>query len=443
MINGLEGIPGSGKSYEAVVFHVLPALQKGRLVITNLPLLVDMFAALNPDYRALIQLRRSPAPVLGTWDPERMREDDKGNVTGNAFELWPDGVEPEETNQPGATSLREMIELTGNRRKKNRPSVFGSVWDYYTEWKHPKTGHGPLFIIDEAHNPLPRIGTDQDVIDWYKLHRHFNVDVLLCDQSFREVSPSIAGLLAMLIKVRKADILGRKDAYIRKVQGGYRGAVISQEERPYQAQFFPLYKSHTQGNSVVESTAQDVAPLAVKLRQFTRGFWIFTLLFSLGVGWWIYNRKASKPSKPTVTRTVSAGPPPAVPGAPAPQPKYVAEADSPAIHNAAPEAAPVVDLEPLSGKMIHITGWLKGPKGTIYTFAVSGGGIRQFNVLAADLMASGYTWKPLGECMGYLTFEQKTRAVTCDAPALADGRENAPVVMDAGSGKRSDGSGKT
>lgn len=62
MSNGLEGIPGSGKSYEAVVFHVLPALQSGRLVITNLPLLVEAFAALDPAFRSLIQIRRQPAP---------------------------------------------------------------------------------------------------------------------------------------------------------------------------------------------------------------------------------------------------------------------------------------------------------------------------------------------------------------------------------------------
>ena len=52
MINGLEGIPGSGKSYEATVYHVLAALQTGRLVITNLPLNVEVFAAIDPAYRS-------------------------------------------------------------------------------------------------------------------------------------------------------------------------------------------------------------------------------------------------------------------------------------------------------------------------------------------------------------------------------------------------------
>ena len=68
MINGLEGIPGSGKSYEGVVYHVLPALKAGRKVITNLPLNVDAFAAIDPAYRDLIEVRTRPAPCIGEWN---------------------------------------------------------------------------------------------------------------------------------------------------------------------------------------------------------------------------------------------------------------------------------------------------------------------------------------------------------------------------------------
>lgn len=31
-----EGLPGSGKSYEACVYHILPALKSGRRVVTNI-----------------------------------------------------------------------------------------------------------------------------------------------------------------------------------------------------------------------------------------------------------------------------------------------------------------------------------------------------------------------------------------------------------------------
>ena len=81
MINGLEGIPGSGKSYEACVFQVLAALKEGRKVITNLPLVVDAYAAIDPSYRALIELRHGPAPVRGTWNAEAI---DPENGSGEA-----------------------------------------------------------------------------------------------------------------------------------------------------------------------------------------------------------------------------------------------------------------------------------------------------------------------------------------------------------------------
>ncbi len=422
MINGIEGIPGSGKSYEAVAYHVLPYLAQGRLVVTNLPLLVDMIAAISPDYRALIELRIRPLPVRGTWDADRVVVDDQGNTSGEAFELFED-----EHTEPAPP----------------RTKPFGHVWDYYHKWKDAK-GRGPIFIIDECHTSMPKIGTNEHVVQWFKLHRHFNADVLLMTQMFRGMCQDIAGLMGMLVKCRKADILGDPNSYIRKVHAGYRGAVISSEIRKYKPEIFGLYKSHTQGNSVAESLAQDVAPLSVKLKRFTRGFWLFTLIVAVFVGWWIYDRKSNKAPRSTVTKTVSVGPPAGVSAAPASAPRSVTAADSPPAREPGSEPVPdKVDLEPLKDKVVHITGWLKGSKGAIYTFTVSGGGVRQFNVLGADLVAAGYLWKPLGECMGYLTWENKTRAVTCDAPALSTGRDNAPVVMDFNTGKRSDGAGKT
>lgn len=54
---GIEGIPGSGKSYEAVAFHILPALKNGRKVITNLPLEIEQIRIINPDWVNHIEVR--------------------------------------------------------------------------------------------------------------------------------------------------------------------------------------------------------------------------------------------------------------------------------------------------------------------------------------------------------------------------------------------------
>lgn len=406
MINGIEGIPGSGKSYEAVAFHVLPALEAGRMVITNLPLVVEMFVAVNPDYAKLIELRRRAAPVRGTWDFARVDE----NGDGEAFQLFEDGHA-----EPVAGTL----------------APFSTVWCYYSTWKHPKTGQGPLFVIDEAHVPIPRIVASEHVRQWYSLHRHFNVDVLLMSQRFRKIHPDISELTAILVRCRKADILGRKGSYIRKVHSGYPGAVISTEERPYKPEYFPLYKSHTQGNSVAEASAADVKPFTVKWKRIQIGWWGATAIVCAYM-FWPFGAGADKASSGTSPMNVK----PAIEAAPA-----VAHGDSSGSRQVARKehegaaAQPVavksepVDPDPFAGKKIHLTGWMQLGQRAVYTFSVSDGGRRIFDLQMSDVLATGYTFKAFGHCSGVLTFRDRSMPVTCDAPALAVGSQEKPVVI--------------
>ena len=389
MINGLEGIPGSGKSYEGVVFHVLDALRRGRKVITNLPLMVDAFRALDPSYADLLELRTRPAPIRGTWDADAAGRGEP------AFVLFPDGHK-----EPAPSSAR----------------VFGGVWDYWSDWKSEEFG-GPLFVIDECHVPLPRLGTHPHVVEWYKLHRHFNVDVLLMSQRMRGVCEEISALLGILVKVRKADILGKADHYIRKVHGGYRGAVISTDERKYRPEFFPLYKSHTQGTGMAEAGLVDVSLSIVKFKRFSRLFWVFTLAFCVWAFW------PSSKAKPIPAPRAAALPAP-TPIAPLPDPA------------GAPEPVDT-DPEPLKGKLVHLTGWMRLGEKTIYSFAVSMGGQRIFDLRLVDLERSGYTFEPLGECAGMLRWKTKVFPVTCDAPVLAQGSQSVPVVIDSATGRSS------
>ena len=429
MINGLEGIPGSGKSYEAVVMHVLPALKKGRKVITNLPLLVSVFEALDPSFAGLIELRTRPQPVLGVWDAEAV--DDSGN--GEAFQLFPPGHVHEIEALFPFVGVGDTNEVRLRKPVKSHASVFGSVWDFYSPWKHPVSGLGPLFIIDECHLAMPAKGTEDEVIEWFKLHRHFNADVLLATQSFRDMCQPIARLFEILIRCRKGTVLGRSDSYIRKVFAGYRGAEISTEMRKYQPQYFSLYKSHTQGNSVAEAGASDVKPFNVKFRRFTWAFWVVALGVCAYVFWPDPTKKSSFGMKAPTSAPVVVKSAQSVVALPAGPVSSVASAP------VAAASAPVVpDLEPLKDKQIHISGWMRSAKGLVQTFIVSMAGVRQFDLLQRDLVGAGYRFESLGECIGYLHWKDKTRTVTCDAPVLASGAQNAPVVMDAGSGKRSD-----
>lgn len=383
MINGIEGIPGSGKSYEAVAYHVLEALKKGRRVITNLPLQVDMFAALEPAYRDLIELRRVSSPVRGTWDADAASRDQP------AYRPFEDGhTEPAPVSQ----------------------SVFGGVWDYYSDWKGPD-GNGPLFVIDEAHIAMPVTGTNAEVVQWYKLHRHFNADVLLMTQSFRDMNQPIARLMGILVKCRKADILGDKGSYIRKVHGGYRGGLISQEKRKYRPEIFGLYKSHTQGNSVAETAASDVSPMLVKFNRVKNA----VLLLGLAACVWAFWPQDKPKPKPAikaqpVALDASQQPPQQAPQLPAqPKPEILTE-------KAAEDEPPIESLEPYKDQGLHVTGRITMGNRDLYTFAVSKAGGLVSSVTSEDLVRAGYRWKPLTDCAGVLRFATVTRVVTCDKP---------------------------
>lgn len=407
MINGLEGIPGSGKSYEAVAYHVLPMLQQGRRVITNLPLLVDQFAAMDPSYRDLIELRTRPGKILGTWDPDRV--DEQGN--GSAFRLF----------APGEGAPREPADGV---------SVFGHVWDYFSTWKHPDTGAGPVFIVDEAHVALPDVGTDKQVIQWYKLHRHFNADVLLMTQSFRDMNQPIARLMAMIVICRKADILGKKGSYIRKVKSGYRGAILSTETREYKPQFFTLYRSHTQGNSVAESAATDVQPMLPKFRLFTRIWWAVSVAVLAWSFWPSEKPPLVKTSDMQLSKDLQrvpaghalgpSGPVPRLPSASQPAPQPPAQFEAPA------DEVP----EPYASKGLHLTGRISYAGQIVHTFAVSSSGQRIASIDSRDLVAVGYKWEPMTDCAGMLRWGKKTQAVTCDAPAMASGASDRPHVVE-------------
>ena len=408
MINGLEGIPGSGKSYEAVAYHVLPALKAGRKVITNLPLNLDAFAAIDPSYPDLIEVRTRPAPKIGDWNPANIAEHE-------AFLLWSDRL-PE----PHAEDV----------------FTFGTVWDFYSDWRGPK-GQGPLYVIDECHVAFPKIGTPDSVVQWFKLHRHFNADVLLMTQSFRDINQPISQLIATLIKCRKADILGRKDSYIRKVHAGYRGAVIQTDERKYKPQYFGLYRSNTQSSGTAEGDVQDVSPMIVK---FNRVKWV-VLALAFGACTWAFWPKTDTNIWGARTVTVkplsmSQSPLAAAAAARSAQAQPQAQTVPENSRAQAPVVASVQD--PLFGKMLHMTGDISNTRKAHMTFVVSDQGRRVFEITSEDLVSAGYSVKRLAHCMATVKYEGTVRPVTCDAPYMNQGSQDRPVVIDSGTGARSD-----
>lgn len=355
MINILLGAPGSGKSYEAVVYHVLAALQRGRKVITNLPLIVERFAAIDPIYLPLIEVR---------------------DTVGR-----------------------------GLREDGSPARVFAAVEDYADDWRHPE-GFGPLFVIDECHFCLPKIGTSRAVDEWYSMHRHFNVDVLLITQSAAKISVAIRDLVQVCYKVRKAHAFGKPDHYIRRVFDGIRGSVISEGERKYKPEFFGLYKSHTQGVAAEEFRPDDVKPFLVR---FKRWSWMVIFVGVAIVVATIFNKTAAK-TKTVTTQTVTLDTTQNTPTA--------AVATSPLPSASSPTKTTVEIPAPYETKGFHLTGRITMGEKTLYTFAVSQNGFVVASVTHLDLERTGYKWVPMTDCAGTLFWEKKAIPITCDAPQI-------------------------
>lgn len=210
MISSIVGRPGGGKSYEAVRYHIIPAIQEGRKVITNIPLNIVYIKTVYPDANTdLIEVRQFGFHEYGSLRP------------------------------------------------------FSTPQEYTDEtWRDEKTNVGPLFVVDEAHLSLPSQGTPRAIVEYMTMHRHYGVDIILVTQNLRQMNRDIVGLTEITYRCSKNRALGFDNRYTKKVQDGTRGEVLSTEQRTYDSAYFKFYQSHTQTNKAVqEAGASDVKPI--------------------------------------------------------------------------------------------------------------------------------------------------------------------------------------
>ena len=360
MINFLIGRPGAGKSYEAVAYHVIPAIKARRKVITNLPLNVDHFALIYGEY------------------------------------------------------VRELIVIL--KPTKENKVRFKTMDDYGDEWKHPETSVGPLYVIDECHFALRRGGTKQDVEEWFSMHRHENADVLLISQSYGKVDKNICDMVQIMYRCTKKTAWGDENSYIRKVFDGIRGAEMNVETRPYEPCFFPFYKSHTKSDSSAEAYASDVKSFWASWP--VRGAMI---CFSLGALMFVYAAYNSfykddyialvnKPDKvlnEDFKRLQAAFD----------EPKqkdeivvkdYIKEVESKIVNE-----KPISVGMPYEGFTIAVIGNYRITKELRYLFVAQQNGQTAFDITHDEIMAAGYTVEPLNRCAAILDYNGSKWPVTC------------------------------
>jgi len=371
MINLLLGAPGGGKSYEAVVQHVLPALEKGRKVITNLPLLLEAFANIDSRFSDLIELRT-------------------------------------ESKKEGTTGIK-------GEDRAWRP--FEHEFDYGDPWRRAD-GIGALYIIDECHLVLPKGSTRKQVEEWFSLHRHENSDVLLITQSYGKISAAIRDLVQVVYRVRKNVALGSMGSYTRKVQDGLRGEVVNSSQRKYERKYYALYRSHTRGRSSDEMGASDIVPIWRHWSFYGVGVCIVTIICIFAFGdvsspWSVSDSKHQAKQK-----TPS---PPIASSLPASSPVLVPVTSSASVAAASPASAASgpESVEPFGGKGLHLTGWAKFGSREVWTLVLSQNGQAVSTLTSDDLARAGYEWHASGPCAGLVSWKSASRAVVCDLPQVA------------------------
>jgi zona occludens toxin len=401
MINLLLGAPGGGKSYEAVAYHVIPALAEGRKVITNLPLNLEEFP---PEQRRLLDVRtktRKPAPVIDWKKAESM------------FKRFGFATREPKFNANSFSNVEDYGIPT--------PNPETGLIQFIDPWRHPETGAGALYVIDECHKALPRLGTPLAVEEWFAEHRHGFCDVLLMTQSHGKINAAIKDLVQVCYRVRKASHLGFSNRYIRKVLDGVGGTEMNESVREYEPAFFKFYRSHTQSSQAgKELEAKDIVPI---WKHWTfKGAALMCIIaiviFSYTGAW--NPMKTNVPAKASASSSKPAAAGPATMQARAGT--STPDASSPVVSEATHEVVTVEksgSKHPLAGYGLHISGVVHNARKTLYMFTVSQNGQAVYNLNQIDLVSAGYEVKPLNDCIVQVTFGESQFHATCDAPRVS------------------------
>lgn len=298
-ISVYTGVMGSGKSYEAVLNGVLPALKAGRRVVTNIS------GMSNEKCQAYLVERGCKAEDLGTvvvvsnddvlqpgffpgeaaaefkfdvpeWVPVRELEyyaQQYVNLNGKAF-----------TKTPFLSMLPELKTLFDRgydvgsclvadalaESKTFRASAYlGKSRDFRCEI--PQTGPsvvqpGDFVIIDEAW----RYWSDQgkllpEHMNFFRMHRHYvaedgtSCDLLVLIQDFSSLHRFLRGVCELVLIFYKLKSLGWSSRYrVETYEGRPKKATLVSTSpiQKYRKEIFPLYKSYD-GTKGKESRTDD------------------------------------------------------------------------------------------------------------------------------------------------------------------------------------------
>lgn len=242
-IKAYTGLMGSGKSYEVVTSVILPAIKKGRRVVTNIAgLNLEEFSkitSIQKDQIHIVSVSHEQVETTDFW-----LTDNSSNTT---------------VIQPG-----DLVCLD-------------EIWRFYDGFKQPH----------------------ECCMNFVRMHRHFTnpetgvtCDLVLITQDVMDIGPKVRRVVEETYRMSKLTVIGRPDRYrVDVFSGGARKDKLRSLQRKYNPELFCLYKSHSQqstdsadanetnvddrGNILNGGLFKYVIPLAI-LMVICSGYFVFS-----------------------------------------------------------------------------------------------------------------------------------------------------------------------
>jgi len=261
-LKGYFGPPGSGKTYEVVENVILPALAKGRRVVTNIA---------GFDYEGMCDYlvgKGFTREKLGTIQAITLNDD----TAGKFAVIVGDGETAYLDEEKSIVRGGDMV-------------VLDEVWRVWEEGKklHPDDAR---FL--RMHRHLAHKET------------HITCDIALIAQNYVDVHRRVRSLIEERYEMSKHIALGMRNRY--RVSIYTKGARIPHQrlQKKYQSEVFDLYKSHSMGSAPGKEVEVDGRGNIFRGALFTIG--LPAALVALGFGVWGVNRfffPAGSTPKPT------------------------------------------------------------------------------------------------------------------------------------------------
>lgn len=390
MIFGIVGKPGGGKSYEAVRYHILPAvIEDKRKVVTNIPVNKEHIEKIyGKEYADLIEV-----------------------VEGNFHDFG---------NERAFSSEKHFLQ--------------------YEEWRNEK-GQGVLFVVDEAHlclglrAPLP-------VTEFLSMHRHYGFDIALLTQNQRKLHRDIRDMVDVVFHCAKMEIYGEA-GYVRKIFHGFSNMrdPVKVEERKYDVEYFEYYKSHTKSDSSIKEA--QVKDSGANRNPYSKVTKIFFGISAAIFCFLIYRVFIEDDSGKKINeaqekiKTLPENKAPEVDPVTGQRQKLEKEiqaelekrervAEKKRTINEEIESERIAkskQYHPFSNVQLHFEGHYEDMalgQSNVY-FSASTNGQKIFTLTLKDFAMAGYKVSIIGDCVAEITYFEYREFVICDAPTLSTG----------------------